>query len=162
MFHAILNVYAMNLDLVEKLTADLTETELATPIAANGNPPIWILGHLAVSTDSAGQILGLQSACPKEWHGWFGVGSNPEALPKPGPTRGELIKALRSGHERVAKAVHSADPKRLASQHGLTFFEGSPIRSLHDLLVMLLTSHEALHAGQLSAYRRATGRPAIF
>ncbi len=160
---SVLNLYAFNLGYCERLSAELESgTIYKRPVAALHSPG-WILGHLAIATDWAGRFVGLERECPADWHRAFGPGKTDEVEDQTRPTKEELLAALRRGHERVAAAVaRGLDEERMAQPHGVGPLTGTPIRTANDVLVHLLTTHEATHLGQLSVCRRAAGLPALF
>lgn len=151
-------LYAFNLWALENMTADISEDEMRQQPVPGTNPPIWILGHLAAATDYASKALGLPSACPKSWHMDFGPGSTPLQMHEPAPTKEELMAAIRAGHQRVTEAAQQATPQQLAGPHPVKILAGTPIETIGDFLSHLMNTHEALHIGQLSMWRRMTGR----
>ncbi|MGC1274664.1 MAG: DinB family protein [Planctomycetaceae bacterium] len=156
-------VYRATLDLVERLIDDVTNDELSKHPLPGMNPPRWILGHLAVSTDSGLRVLRQEPALSPEWRQAFGPGSENDVENGLRPTKDVLLTALRGGHERVLAALDDADEAVLAQPHGITFASldrGFPTRG--DLLAFLMGGHEAFHIGQLSAWRRASGRSPLF
>lgn len=156
-------VYRATLDLLERLMDDVTNDELSKHPLPGMNPPRWILGHLAVSTDYGLRMLGQEPVVEPEWHKGFGPGSNNDDAGDLRPTKDELLTALRAGHDRVLAALDNADETALSQPHGITFASldrGFPTRG--DLLAFLMGGHEAFHIGQLSAWRRASGRSPLF
>jgi len=67
-FERELTLYEFTLALLKLIAADLDEAAMGTAPFEGANPPVWILGHLAICTDYAGQLLGLQPECPRPWH----------------------------------------------------------------------------------------------
>jgi uncharacterized damage-inducible protein DinB len=156
-------LFQFNLGLVERLTEDVADDELAKQPLPGMNPPRWLLAHLAIATDYCLQLIGKERALPADWHAAFGPGSKPDADAGPQPTKAELLAALRQGHERLLAAIDSIDESLLAQPHGIQFEslqKAFPTRG--DFLAQMMSNHESLHIGQLSAWRRATGRPPLF
>jgi hypothetical protein len=85
----------------------------------------------------------------------FAPGSDPGKLNEV-PSKQDLLQALAEGHGLVAAALASADEHRLQEPHSIQFLLGA-LPTKADLLSHLLTTHEAVHWGQLSAWRRARG-----
>jgi hypothetical protein len=158
-----LHLYAFNLDFCERLCADIDDAVLWTPAAPGVHAPGWILGHLAISTDFAAGCAGLERACPASWHRAFGPvgprGSGVELEPR--ASKAELLEALRAGHARVDPAVRGVDAASLAGPHGAAALRGTSLTTVRDALSHLLTTHEALHLGQLTMCRRLIGLPAL-
>lgn len=160
MFDQEITLYRFALGYCQNLVADLTDAQLTTLPAQGGNPPAWILAHLAICTDFAAGLLGLPNVCPPGWHKQFGMGSKPA----PGdayPSRDELLSALVVGHERVETAARAADPQKLQAPNPIARLTAA-LPTKGDLLAHLMTTHAALHLGQLSVLRRQLGRPPLF
>jgi hypothetical protein len=147
---------------LEKLLTDLSDEELGRALPGAVNPPIYVLGHLAISNDFTLGLLGQPTVCPQAWMEAFGPGSSPENMKIPYPTRQELMSAIRRGHECVCSAVPSADPQAMAQPQSFSFFENTPIKTVGDCVALLLTTHFSLHIGQLSLMRRQLGKPPLF
>jgi uncharacterized damage-inducible protein DinB len=145
-----------------RLLADFDDGQLNIPIADGGNSPAWILAHLAVANDYALRMLGEPRLAPAEWHKRFGPGRSPKEDPHPLPSKSELAEKLKTGHQALLAAVPQADPERMNAPQTVEFFKGTPVETIGDVVAHLLTTHLAMHLGQLSAWRRAQGRPALF
>lgn len=125
--------------------------------------PHWLLGHLTIGTDYALRVLGLTTGLPAEWHARFGPGSRAVDMDGLIVEHQALWDGYIAGHARVEAALPKADPAVLDQPHQV------PMRQLlkfvprkADLLLHLLTSHEATHLGQMSTWRRQAGYPSIF
>lgn len=156
-------LYSFNLGLLERMLEDVSDEELGHQPIPKMNPLRWILGHLAITTDSCLQLLEADGVCPADWRAAFAPGTVPNAPGAPSPSKAELLSVLRAGHERVIAALDSVDEAVLAGPHK------APIELLQkvfptrgDLLAQLISNHFAFHLGQVSAWRRATGRPPLF
>jgi hypothetical protein len=132
MFEREITLYAFNLAHLKALAADLPEEQLDLQPAPGLKPARWVLGHLAVATDLAARCLGLESACPAEWHTAFGPGSQPGA-PGVRPTKEELLAALEAGHARVSEAARTADPERMNQRHKVAVLRPTPLRTARGL-----------------------------
>jgi uncharacterized damage-inducible protein DinB len=102
--------------------------------------------------------LGLSAACPKAWHVDFAPGSTPLQMHDPAPTKEELMAAIRAGHQRVTEAAQKVTAEQLAGPHPVKLLAGTPIETMGDFISHLMNTHEGLHLGQLSMWRRMTGR----
>lgn len=161
MFERELTIYRFLTGYEKKLLADISEEQMKQPPFPGGNPPSWIIGHLALSTDFVLMVLDKPRLCPRNWNVLFGPGSNPMKYLEKHPTKEELVAALDAGHQAVFQEVPKADPALLSKTNP---FE--PLReympTAGDLITHLLTSHESFHLSQLSACRRATGFTPLF
>lgn len=161
MFDRELLLYAFLLDYIRASVADISEDEMTLQATPGTNPPVWILGHLALATDYALKTLGQSAQCPRAWHLSFGPGSTPLADQKVTVTKAELLAAIEKGHELVSAAAAAADPARMSEPHAVAILKQSKIQTNGDLVAHLMTTHEAMHIGQLSVWRRVTGRPPL-
>ncbi len=156
-------LYAFNLGFLDMLLADVSDEELEAQPLPDVNTPRWILGHLAIVSDDLLKMLGAEPACPPDWDAAFTGGTAVNAPGAPTPSKAELVAALREGERRLGAALDAATPESLAGPNPATVEIGRRnFPTLADMAAFLLTTHFAVHLGQLSAWRRMTGRPALF
>lgn len=163
MMESALNVYAWNLLYAEALVSDLSPAQW-TRSAGPGleNHPAWTLGHLVTGANLVARELGLADDLPEGWADLFqrrGPGDPrlPEPDPARYPSREEVLAELRRQHERVSRAWRELPAGRWAEVEDWAFGRDLPARS--DATLFLALSHEAMHLGQLAAWRRAEGLP---
>lgn len=162
MFEHARKLYAFQLGYLRLLVGDLDDARLAEQPVAGMNHAAWLLGHLAISTDFALAMLGREKACPETWHSTFAPGSTVRADRAAYPSRTVLLDALTRGHEAVDRAVTEAPPEVFDRPHPLEIaFLKRSLPTVGDLVAHLMTTHEATHIGQLSAWRRALGMPGV-
>ncbi|NNJ26859.1 DinB family protein [Alienimonas chondri] len=151
----------------ENLAADIPEDRLAEQPQPGMNPPVWLLGHVAVVGNFALSLLdGLGIDAPAvDLPGWrenFGIGSRPLVYADDfsPPSGDELRAAVKDTHARYLAASAHLTPEMLAKPLPI---ERLAVRfpTYGDMLTHLLTTHDAVHWGQLSAWRRAVGLPAV-
>ncbi|MGL4550856.1 MAG: DinB family protein [Gemmataceae bacterium] len=142
------------------LAAGLDDATLADIPAPGMNPPLWVYGHLAVVADLGGKILGRASVMPAGWGRAFGPGSDPAAPPSPRPTLAELLAAFDAGHESLRSAVRAATAAQMDAPSPFAP-AAKLLPTAGDLIAHMLTTHATLHLGQLSAWRRLKGLPAV-
>lgn len=163
MFDRERKLFTFNVGLIERLMDDVSDDELSSQPVSGMNPPRWLLAHLVIATDYCLQLLGKDHAAPEEWHTAFGPGSKAADPDGPRPTKAELLAALKAGHDRVLAALDAIDPSLLEQPHGVpseALRRAFPTRG--DFLAQMMSNHESLHIGQLSAWRRASGRTPLF
>lgn len=142
------------------LVADIPDEQMTIQPSGIVNHPAWTLGHLANTADAALKLLGVAPLCPSDWPEKFGRGSTP--LPDRGiyPAKGVLMAALEAAHGKLAAAVESATPEMLnaanPNERNRQFFP-----TAGSLIAHIMTSHQATHLGQLSAWRRAMGMKSV-
>jgi hypothetical protein len=161
MFERECTVYAFLLGYARRLVADIDDARFADQPSPGVNHPAWLLGHLAVVADSAAGLFGESRLCPRRWQVDFGTGSQPRPDRGSYLNKGELLTALEAGHERLARLARGATPEALEGPHTVdVLLAALPTKA--DLLAHVLTSHEALHIGHLSNWRRQMGMPYLF
>lgn len=154
-------LYAFTLGYCETLAAEIPEEQMRHQPAPGVNSPAWLLGHLALVADMMAASLGGEAKAPKAWNGMFGMGSDPAKLGDDCPTKSELLAALRDGHERLTAASAAAAPETLAKPNPIGLLS-KPLPTLGDLVAHVMSTHEAMHAGHLSNWRRQMGHPPLF
>jgi hypothetical protein len=161
MFEREQTLYQFQLNYIKLLSADLEDGKLHETPFPGANPPVWILGHLAVCTDYAARMLGEKPVLPRDWHKQFAPGSNPQALEPPYPTKAELLAALEAGHQRVVNALPAASTALLDQPHAVELLKPTNLKTNGDVLAHLMSTHVAFHVAQLSACRRGLGKGPI-
>lgn len=160
---AMLRAYAWNLAYARQLTADLSPDQW-TFHAGKGleNHAAWTLGHLVTGSDLLAEDLGLMREVPESWRDLFerrGPGDPrlPTRDPSAYPEGEAILTALERQHDRVSRRWAGMTEEELAEPIAWRF--GGHLPATRDLALFLAVTHEALHLGQLSAWRRALGLP---
>ena len=161
MFERELTLYAFNLNYLKAIMADIDESDLMARPFEGANPPVWILGHLALATDSAARLLGLEAVCPRPWRRQFAPGTNPADLQPPLPTKSELMAAIENGHRRVSEAAAAAAADVMNEPHNVGLLKPTKLKTKGGVVAHLMTTHIAFHLAQLSACRRKAGKGPI-
>ena len=139
-----------------KLVQDIPEESLAVQPAPGMNHPAWVLGHLAVVGDTALRLLGQPTHSPREWRPVFGMGSTPGTDRSVYPSRDELLRMVETNYQAVIAAAQ-VDPASIVDvPHTAPFFKAE-LPLVGDLLAHIMTTHFAMHLGQISAWRRTQG-----
>ena len=148
-------------DYALRLVDDLAQDDMiAQPVSGVVmNHPSWILSHLAVYAPMcANMFRGVPADDPL--HSPYGRDSRPKPdggayLPKD-----KLVAAFRDGYNDAADALRVMDPARLGEPTPIErFLPRFP--TIGHLPIQFLVKHTSLHLGQLSAWRRAGGRPPV-
>jgi DinB superfamily len=158
----ILHACNLNLRYSQGLAADVPEEQMcAQPVAGRVmNHPAFVLGHLAWVADMAAGFVGLPPTCPEGWKELFDRGAQPLADRSRYPSKAVLLRALEDANARLAEGLTKAAPEVLAQPAPERARARFP--TIGALLIFLMTSHQATHNGQLSAWRRAMGLPSVF
>lgn len=160
MLKSALHIFGRNLDYARRLVADLPEEGMAVQPAPGMNHAAWVTGHLAWTCDFGAGLFGLPPQLDASWAQRFDNNSQPVTDRTSYPTKAELMAALESGHARLAAIIQRATPEQLAQPLPYEDFR-SAFPTVGDAALHLLTSHEAGHLGQLSAWRRVQSLPPV-
>lgn len=144
-----------------RLVGDLTDDQMtAQPVrGVTMNHPAWLLCHLNVYAPIARALC---ERAPFDDPADHPYGAKSKVVNDPGayPDRRSLIEEYRALHDAAQAALERADED--------VFMEPNPLarwREMHprvgDMIVTLMVKHESTHLGQLSAWRRAMGLPAV-
>lgn len=160
----IIPLYRLNLAYARQLTRDIDAT-METRSGGPGleNHPVFLIGHLCSGSAMGARDLGAPTLdLPAGWADLFerqGPGDTRTPLTDaPYPSLAETVSELARQHDRVEGLLSAADPGTLDEPCQWKLAEHLPTRGL--AIAFLLVQHEALHLGQLAAWRRAHGLPA--
>ena len=156
MKNAILRSFAYNLHYANRLLRDVPDDRMSEQPFPAMNHPTWIIGHLADTCDLMADWLEVARICPSGWNYLFDNRSEPKADRNIYPDRAEVCEVLSQGHKAISAAFEAASQDVLEKP-----LPRESMRSLFptvlDGVVFEMTDHEAIHLGQLSAWRRAMG-----
>jgi hypothetical protein len=160
MFDRERTLYADMYGYARQLLVDVPDEEFAEQPAPGLNHPAWTLGHLVIAADYGLKLLGQSPTAPEGWNALFFPGTVPDPNRAAYPPKGELLNTYEAAHAALDAAVAVADPAQVAKQNPS---EGMRARfpTVGVLLGYLLTTHEAGHLGQLSAWRRMMGKKSV-
>lgn len=156
MKHHVLHVYRFNLGYARQLVADVPDDRMAEQPATGVNHPAWILGHLSVTADFMYGLMGCPSELPREWVNLYKTGSTPQSDRSLYPGKQELLAQLVARHERVVAAFKGVTKRSLSKPTPIEGFN-QVFPTIGDAVIYGLTTHEGVHLGQLSAWRRSLG-----
>ncbi len=161
MFHHLITLNEFQLSLFSRIVADIPEDQLFAPGAGHGHPPVWILGHLAITAELGHRLLG-GTIAHIQWLKLFGPGSSDRITDDGALTKDQLVTAVISGYQQLRELAAQADPVQMEQPHGAEILKGTLIQTKGQLIAHLLSSHFGFHASQLSSCRRAQGHQALF
>lgn len=146
---------------LRRLVDDVPEEAMASQTAGVVNHPAWSLGHLAVSTAFAAQMIGVDVSVPDAWEELFQPGSEPTPVRAEYPSKAELCGVVERVWAAALRALESASNERLDAP--------TPNERLRDVfptvrvaVTFMLTSHVHAHLGQIAAWRAANDLPRTF
>jgi len=146
---------------LEQLAEDVNDENLNSRMADGGHTPLWILGHLAICGELGIKLLGGELTHP-EWLAQFGPGSTDDFASSNLFEKDEFLNCINSSYSQMIKLATKSEAERLNAPHGVELLDGTPVKTLGDLIAHLLTTHFAFHTAQLSCWRRANGHPHLF
>lgn len=166
MLHQVLiDLYGQNLAYARQMIQDIAEEASVLQPTAGLNHPRWILGHLAVTADQVTWCWTLreESVLAPGWQDLFGRGSVPVSESGRYPSLARIWDCLVERHAAIAQVVERAAPVigeyALSSDVPEAFRRRFP--TVGHALVYSMISHEQLHLGQLSTWRRMRGLPTV-
>ena len=160
---AIVKQYDLNLLYAQALVEDVEEHLMAhTPAPGLENHPAWTLGHLVTGSALTVEDMGGEYEVPDGWSDLFlrrGPGDPRKPNPDQSlyPSKSELISELGRQHERVKTRLQSLNEEDLNKRFDWRYGHYMPV--LRDIITFMCTTHEAMHLGQLAAWRRAMDLP---
>ncbi len=160
MLRSVIHNVAFGLPYVKMLVADIEADAMCRQVGGIRNHPAWTLGHMATALDFAAQMLELPSEVPEEWTPLCGRGSTPTEDASQYPSKEEFLAVLDREQGRILDALQKLDSGALAQPTpDEEFRELMP--TLGDALVFILAMHQAIHVGELCAWRQAAGLPMV-
>lgn len=149
-----------NVTYAKQLLADIEDCRMAErPMELN--PPAWLLLHLATAADYAARLLGGSGVCPAKWSALADTKKPVSVNRADYPVKDELVSTYEKAYHNAADLLAKATPEQLAAPQELGFFE-KELPTVADMAGFLLVAHQAIHLGQLSAWRRAIGGSPLF
>ena len=161
MFNMAVFLYEANLGYAKRLVADLSDDQMvAQPIAGRElNHPAFMLGHLAFVADFGCSLLGHEMTSTPKFKETYSSAAKPQGDRTVYLAKADTLAVYEENHARLAAAAVAATPEIL---HGLPPERmRSRFPTVAHTILHMLTNHEAVHLGQLSAWRRALGLPSV-
>ena len=159
-------VYNFNLFYACQLasSADIADGEDHPPLQPlEGRPlnhPAFLIGHPRLEANDNGiKLVGgvpVLTGLKELW----GTGATPSDDRARYPSKTDIVKTLEVSHARLAEAVTKASKSYFKAPAPENMRAKFPTNG--HILLGLMTSHYAVHLGQLSAWRRAMGYPSVF
>ncbi len=158
---AVLRSWAHQRGYAQRLVADLSDEDMVSqPVAGvTMNHPAWVLSHLTLYAGIVGAMLrGEEFEDPlKHRHGRE---SRPVNDVNEYPRKEALLAEYFRVHDDAARVLGEVGTGALEREMTLPRWRERWPR-VGDAVIHLMLHHEAVHLGQISAWRRAGGRPAV-
>jgi uncharacterized damage-inducible protein DinB len=156
MIDEIVRSFSRTLEYLRRLLADVPDELLTFQPGGVMNHPAWVIGHLTHSFQAIGSELGITRWLPVNWEQQFGTGSVPVEIRDAYPCKDELLNALADGQLRVVKRLHQIGEEGLGEPLPDDRYRDM-FPTLGHAVLHILTSHVAVHVGQVTVWRRAAG-----
>jgi len=154
----VLHSFAYCLDFLREQVADVAEADMVAQPNGIMNHPAWVIGHLAVTCQKLGGVIGLPEWLPNVWARRFDTGSVPVADASLYETKDNALAMLSDAQSRITRAVDRLDVSHLDEP-----FPDESYRvvfpTIRHALTQVLVGHTAYHIGQLPIWRKAMGLP---
>ena len=153
-----------NLAYARKLVEDVSEKEMTIcPSLGLENHPAFTLGHLIMAAALTVKYLGGIFEVPEGWEEIFmrkgpGDPRMPEKDATKYPSKIALLEELDKQHRQIIHLLLNTDIHNLNEQPKQWRFSDF-MPSLLDAILFMCVNHEAMHLGQLAAWRRAMNKP---
>ncbi|MGE3109186.1 MAG: DinB family protein [Phycisphaerales bacterium] len=158
---AILRTWDKQRDYAHRLTADLSDADLVSqPVpGVVMNHPAWVFSHIGLYPPVLTKILRAEPFDDPA-RSPYGKESRPSSRTADYPPKQALLGAYFRDHDLLARTLEATDQQFLAQPVPLERWKPR-FPYIADLVVHLMIDHEMGHLGQVSAWRRAGGRPSV-
>ena len=153
---SIVHTYAFNLGYAKALVKDIHQDQHFLQPSNMPNHPLWVIGHLSSTAVFVASQLGQSVEAPANLRELFGPTSRPGPQTADTPTLAAMMTLLETAHQRVAEGFLQASDDLLNDEPAIERLR-TRFPTNGRFFTFAMTSHEALHLGQLSAWRRAAG-----
>lgn len=159
----IVNQYDLNLAYAQKLVEDVSAEQMtALPTIGLVNHPAFTLGHLVSGAALLAEDLGAPLVMPVGWDLLFlrkGPGDPrlPDTDTSKYPAKEILLEELKQQHDKVKSILLALDNTKL--KHNFNWRFSAYLPTLLDMICFMCINHEAMHLGQLAAWRREMNLP---
>jgi len=135
------------------------------PEGVDTNHPAFILGHLALYPAMVLSSLGQDGVptLPEDQAPLFEMGAECKDDPDGSvyPPMKDLVAAFNASLDGAAAALPKVDPARWNESPPEARSFGGVMTSMAALANFILVAHPMMHSGQISAWRRCMGMPAV-
>ena len=97
-----------------------------------------------------------------EWIPLFGLGSSDIISQNDAFSMNSLTSIVTENYRTLRDLAAAADEKSISRLHGVELFERTPIKTVGNLVALIMTNHFGFHLSQLSSCRRSAGHGPLF
>jgi hypothetical protein len=150
-----------NAAMLRKGVADVRDERMCHQHVNLPNHPAWTVGHLTMVRVNVAGLLGKPTeVVDKDWLARFNPGSTPACDAAAYPTKADLLRIFDAAQANLEAALLATNETALAGPHPLERLRDR-FPTLGHLALTLVTTHDGLHIGQLTDWRRAEGLPRL-
>lgn len=151
--------YRWGAETFERLVADVDDADFAAQPVEGINHPAWLLGHISVYYDV---IVALLEGKPFDnpWDAECGKNSSPVADRSAYPSKEAILKRHNDGFAAASAAITGAPAEAWPASFDHATW-GKQFDAVATAVTYLATTHQSLHLGQLSGWRRAMKLPRV-
>ncbi len=160
---SIVRQFDFNLRYAKALVQDISAEQMTqTPADGLENHPAWTLGHLVSACALIAEDMGAEFVMPDKWPELFLRNGprdprRPEKDAQKYPSKELLLEELELQHNKVKDLLATLSNAELDKE--LKWKLSGYMPTLRDIIAFFCINHEAMHLGQLAAWRRALGLP---
>jgi hypothetical protein len=156
MINELLGSFRNTIEFLHRLIADVPDESMAVQSHGAVNHPAWVIGHLIYSCQLIAGEMGVKPWLSPGWDQLFGTGSQPTDSREAYPGKDELLALLDDAQQRVCRRLAELGVEGLAAPlPDVRYRHLFP--TLGHAVSHVLTSHAAVHVGQVSVWRRVVG-----
>ncbi|MEO0532193.1 MAG: DinB family protein [Planctomycetota bacterium] len=151
--------YKWGADMFERLVSEVDDADFAAQPVEGINHPAWLFGHVATYHHVIVALLEGKSF-DNPWDADCGKNSSPVADRSAYPSKDTILKRHADGVAAATSAITSASPEAWSATFEHPTW-GKQFDAVAPAVTFLATTHQALHLGQLSGWRRAMKLPRV-
>ena len=149
-----------NAALLRKMLADVAPADLCKQPNGVTNHAAWQSGHITFVRSLMIGMLGGTPTAPESWAPLFAPNTQPAADASKYPSKSELQSTYERTHDSLMAAIAAAPDSLLDRPHPI-----EPLKwlfpTMRTLVAGVVTTHDSLHLGQFSVWRRQLGLPRV-
>lgn len=149
-----------NAALLRKMLADVDPADLCKQPNGVVNHAAWQTGHITFVRSLVIGMLGGKPTVPESWGPLFAPNTHPMADAAKYPSKSELAAAYERTHESLMAAIAAAPDSLLDGPHPV-----EPLKwlfpTMRTFVAGVVTTHDCLHLGQFSVWRRQMALPRV-
>lgn len=151
--------YRWGAETFERLVADVADADFTAQPVEGINHPAWLMGHIATYHDVIVALL-KGDAFDNPWDADCGKNSSPVADRSAYPSKEAILKRHAEGFAAASAAITEAPAAAWSAGFEHPAW-GKQFDAVAPAVTFLATTHQALHLGQLSGWRRAMSLPRV-